>query len=146
MTRKKRKPMTAEQRAAAVERLAKARAAKKPAQYKNIDPSVLAIDADNEFSMVNVKKYIKNQTVLAAAYRKAAARKEKGAVAKLSSTLAYKRMCESYLRNGVWISDFIGMEEEKKVSWQCVAMAYDKNGVAKRTHGVYYDDIKEVYK
>ena len=36
MTRKKRKPMTAEQRAAAVERLAKARAAKKPANIKTL--------------------------------------------------------------------------------------------------------------
>ena len=40
---KKRKPMTEEQRQAAAERLAKARAAKGPIEYKNIHPEVVAL-------------------------------------------------------------------------------------------------------
>ncbi len=56
---KKRKPMTEEQRKAAAERLAYARSMKKPPQYKNIHPNVLAIPEDNEFSVQSVKMYIK---------------------------------------------------------------------------------------
>ena len=42
--KKKRKPMTPEQKVAAAERLAKARAARKPAKNESIHHSVLALD------------------------------------------------------------------------------------------------------
>ena len=40
--KRRRKPMTPEQKAAAIERLAKARESKGPAQHQNICPEVLA--------------------------------------------------------------------------------------------------------
>ena len=51
--RKRRKPMSEEQRAAAAERLAIARrkkVAKNPPKYKNVHPSVLAKPDDHTFS------------------------------------------------------------------------------------------------
>ena len=71
--RKKRKPMTPEQRAAAVERLAKARAARQaanPTQNKNVDPGVLALDESDTFSLKNVRSWIKTQTDLKSEYSK----------------------------------------------------------------------------
>ena len=57
-TRKRRKPMTPEQKKAAGERLAKARAerlAKNPPKYKSIHPDVLARGEDDHWNHNNVK-------------------------------------------------------------------------------------------
>ena len=62
--RRKRKPMSEEQRAAAAERLAIAREKrfeKNPPKYKNIHPSVLAKPDDDTFSLKNVRQWIKTQ-------------------------------------------------------------------------------------
>ena len=57
--RKKRKPMTEEQRQAATERLAKARAAKAPAKNDSISPVVLARGDDHPLSAKKVKVWRK---------------------------------------------------------------------------------------
>ena len=57
--RRKRKPMTEEQKAAAVERLAAARAAKGPAKNTNIHPSVVALPDDHPLSLEKVKEWLK---------------------------------------------------------------------------------------
>ena len=62
--RKKRKPMSEEQRKAAGERLAKARAkrqAANPPQYKYIHESVLALTEDDPFYFRKVQGWIKTQ-------------------------------------------------------------------------------------
>ena len=55
-TTMKRKKETPEQVA---ERMAKLRAKRKPAQYKNIHPSVLALPDDHNYSFKNIKEWIK---------------------------------------------------------------------------------------
>ena len=49
-------------------RLAKMRAKKKPADYKNIAKSVLAIPDDDKYSFKNVKKWIKHSKDLVLEY------------------------------------------------------------------------------
>ena len=132
---KKRKPMTEEQRKAAAERLAYARSMKKPPQYKNIHPNVLTIPEDNEFSVQNVKMYIKKYKQKITQLRKSVRLKERGAEAKLASAIAYRRHCEQYLKDGIWSLDFIGEDEERKVVWGCIAPAYDKDGLQKVPYG-----------
>ena len=69
--RKRRKPMTEEQRVAAAERLAIAREErfkKTPPKYKNIHPSVLAKPEDHTFSLKNVRQWIKTQKGLLQKY------------------------------------------------------------------------------
>jgi hypothetical protein len=34
---------------------------------------------------------------------------------------------------------------EHKIKWRCVAPAYDADGMAKRSYGVFYNDIGTVY-
>ena len=58
---KKRKPMTEEQKKAACERLAKARAAKPPAKKSSIHPTVLAKGDEHFLSAKNVQSWIKSQ-------------------------------------------------------------------------------------
>jgi hypothetical protein len=139
--RKKRKPMTEEQRAAASANLAKARAKKKPATYKTIHPKVVALPDDHLLSIINIRKYIKASNLKVAALRRAIGNNEKGAEAKLASKMAYRRACENYLKDGIWALDFLGEDEEKKVQWKCIAPAYDANGIQKRIFGAYYSDI-----
>ena len=62
--KKPRKKMSAEQRAAAAERLAKARAKKAPAKNKSVHPSVLALPDDHYLSYVKVKQWIKTLQVI----------------------------------------------------------------------------------
>ena len=58
--KRRRKPMTPEQKAAAIERLAKAREKQKgPAQHQNICPEVLTRPDDHPLCLKNVRSWIK---------------------------------------------------------------------------------------
>ena len=117
---KKRKPMTEEQKQAASERLAKAREAKGPAQYKNIHPDVVALPDEHYLSLKNVRKWIKTQKDLARSYKRDSSRKVPGAISKASSAEAYVRQMNHYIQYGDWASDFYGEYEEKRVTWMTI--------------------------
>ena len=62
----RRKPMTPEQKAAAVERLRVAREKRlkeNPPQYKNVHQTVKSLPDDDKFSLKNVRQWIKTQKV-----------------------------------------------------------------------------------
>jgi len=142
--RKRRKPMSPEQKAAAVERLRIAREkrlAENPPEYKSIHPSILDKGDDYYLSHKKVKQWIKTQKELASAERSAVRAGVKGAEAKLASHLGYIRLMESYLRNGDWCNDFYGEYEQNKIKKVCVVMAYEPDGTPKRNIGVWYPDI-----
>lgn len=146
--RKKRKPMSPEQRAAAAERLAKAREKRmkeNPPTYKNIHPSVLAIPEDQPMSLKNIRKWIKTQKDLLSAERKQVRAGVKGSETRVASHQAYIRNLERFLRDGDYIDDYYGEHQQTKIKWRCVVPAYDKEGNMKRTHGVYYSDIGTVW-
>lgn len=146
--RKKRKPMSPEQRAAAAERLAKAREKRmkeNPPTYKNIHPSVLAIPEDQPMSLKNIRRWIKTQKDLLSAERKQVRAGVKGSEARVASHQAYIRNLEKFLRDGDYIDDYYGEHQQTKIKWRCVVPAYDKEGNMKRTHGVYYSDIGTVW-
>lgn len=141
MVRKKRE-LTEEQKAAAIERLAKARAAKGPAQYKDIHPDVLALDEDDTFSMKNVRLWMKEAKARSASLNKDHRwNKVKGALSESLRLKGYVRHCEHYLKHGDWVSDYYGPNMEYKTVWKCVAMAYYPWGQPKRTKGVWYPDL-----
>ena len=122
--RRKRKPMTEEQRVAAAERLEIAREKrfeKNPPKYKNIHPSVLAKPEDSTFSLKNVRQWIKTQKGLLQKYKSDVRANVKGSIAKVASTEGYIRHCETYLSGGSWIDDFCGEHQETKVVWKVIA-------------------------
>ena len=123
--------MTEKQRKAAAVNLAKARAAKKPATYKNIAPNVLALEDDNGLSVISIKRYLKASKDKISDLRKAVGRKERGALAKLVSVQAYVRGLNQYLRDGMYPFDFYGENEEFKLYHKITANAYDENGEMK---------------
>ena len=132
-------------------RLAKMRAKKKPADYKNIAKSVLALPDDDKYSFKNVKKWIKHSKDLVLEYKKIARsrgsspqEKQKASTA-AEHKKAYVRYMELYLKSGDWVSTFSGEDENQKVIPRCVAMAYYDDGTPKRSCGVFYPDINAVW-
>ena len=157
MTRKKIKPikktrkLSEEHKEKLRTRLAEMRAKKKPAEYKNIAKSVLALPDDDTYSFKNVKGWIaENKLQVSALGQHARGRsgtpKEKQTALNLAdSKKAYIRYCENYLRSGDWIGMFSGANEEHKVVPRVIAMAYYPDGTPKRTVGIFYPDIGRVW-
>ena len=147
--RKPRKPMSDEQRAAASERLARARekrAEKNPTYGKSsIHVSLHDLPEDYYLHPDKVRKWIKTQKEIVKSERAAVRHNVKGAIAKLASAEGYVRGMERYLRTGDWTDNYWGEYEENKITWHCKAMAYDKNGDPKRTVDTYYPDLGCVY-
>ena len=141
-TRKRRKPMTKEQRAAAAERLAKARAAKGESKNLSLHKNIRNLEDDHPISPTKVKKWLKsNKEALAAA--KKDAKTDKKANARIGQLETYVTNMERYLRTGVWLNLFYGENQEHKVRRKVTTLAYDKDGNVKREIGVIYPDIGE---
>ena len=117
---KKRKPMTEEQRQAACERLAKARAAKPPAKSSSIHHSVTAKPDEDMLSVKNIQSWIKNQKEQLTEYRASVRRDIKGAAAQVSSCEGYIRNLQYYLRHGDYCDDRYGAYQEKRISWKTI--------------------------
>ena len=142
--RKRRKPMSPEQKAAAAERLAIARekrAKENPPEYKSVHPDVLAKGDEHAWSHINVKKWIKTQKELLTIARGDVRRKIKGAEARVSSISGYIRNLELYLRSGTYIDMFWGEHQQNKCKTVCLVMAYNPDGSPKRNVGTWYPDI-----
>lgn len=143
-TRKRRKPMSPEQRAAAAERLAAAREKRlkeNPPEYKSIHPSVLEKGDDHAWSHIKVKEWIKTQKGLLSAERANVRAKVKGAEAKVMMHQGYIRNLETYLRTGDYIDGYWGEYMQHKCKQVCLVMAYHPDGTPKRSVGVWYPDI-----
>ena len=143
--RKRRKPMTEEQRRAASERLEKARAARaaKNPDYgqSGIHPTLRDLQDDHPAHPKKVRQWIKTQKELAASERKSVKQGVKGAYSKQCIHEAYVRNLVKYLRDGDYVDMFYGEYMEHQVKRKCVAMAYESDGTPKRDVGVWYPDI-----
>lgn len=143
-TRKRRKPMSDEQRAAAAERLALAREKRlkeNPPEYKSIHPSVLEKGDDHAWSHKKIKQWIKTQKDLLSAEKRNARANIKGAIAKVAQIEGYIRNLETYLRTGTYLDLFWGEYQQNKVRSVCLVMAYHPDGTPKRNVGTWYPDI-----
>ena len=145
---RKKRVMTEEQKAAAVERLAKARAAKKsknPQGPKNVHPSVLERPEDDILSLKNVREWIKFNKEMLSEERRAAKLNMKGAAAKVTGIEGYIRNIEHYIRSGDWVDDRYGRDQQHRVKYRVIAMAYHHEGpykgMVKRDVGCIYPDV-----
>ena len=148
--RKKRKPMTEEQRQASAKRLEKARAvrAKKNPNYgqSGVHSSLQELADDHPIHPDKVKLWIKTQKGLASEERKAVRQKVKGSIARLANHEGYIRFMKQYLKNGDWPDMFYGEHQENIVKYRSAVLAYDdKDGMPKRNANTYYPDIGIVY-
>ena len=143
--RKRRKPMTEEQKQAAAARLEKARearAAKNPDYgQSSIHVSLRDLSDDHPAHPKKVKRWIKTQKELAASERRAVKQGVKGAYSRQCTHEAYVRNLVKYLRDGDYVDMFYGEYMEHNIKRKCVAMAYESDGTPKRDIGVWYPDI-----
>ena len=151
--RKKRKPMSDEQKQAAAERLEKAREkrAEKNPDYgmSGIHESLRNLPEDHRAHPKKVKQWIKTQKELASSERKSVKQGVKGAYARQSDHEGYVRNLVKYLRDGDYVDDFYGEYQEKKVSRRCIAQGYyfdgPKIGQPKFDVGVFYPMLGTTY-
>mgnify|MGYP006100902893 CR=1 FL=1 len=149
---KKKRKLSEEAKQKLRDRLAVMRANKKPAEYKNIAKSVLALPDDDKYSFKNVKVWIRKSKDLVAEYNKTArsirftSQEKQKASAAAEHKKAYIRYCEYYLKTGDWVAVFSGEDETNKVIPKCVAMAFYPDGTPKRSAGIFYPDINMVWK
>tara|TARA_B100001094_G_scaffold63805_1_gene59764 strand:+ start:1523 stop:2077 length:555 start_codon:yes stop_codon:yes gene_type:complete len=142
--RKKRKPMTEEQKAAASARLAKAREArakKNPPKNTGIHPDVLAKPDDDPLSLVKVREWIKSNKEKLQGAKQEERSGAKGGIAKVASLEGYIRSMEQYIRSSVWNDMFYGEHRSMRIKQSCLAMAYNPDGTPKRTKGIFYPDL-----
>jgi len=147
--RKPRKPMSKEQRAAASERLKKARAARAEKNpdfgLSSVNECLRDLPEDHWRHPKKIKDWIKTQKDLVKEARSQVRQKMKGAESRLSSHEGYIRNMQKYLRDGDWVDDFYGEYQQSKVRHHCVVIAYDDDGFPKRNIGVFYPDMGCVY-
>ena len=147
--RKKRKPMTEEQRVAAAARLEKAREKRKeqnPDYGQSSLPTELRnLPDDHALHPKKIKEWIKTQKDLASSVRGEVRQKIKGAEARLLIHEGYIKNMQRYLRDGDWIDNFYGEHQQNKIRWRCTALAYNDDGTPKRTVGFFYPDMGCVY-
>ena len=139
--KRKRKPMTAEQKAAASERLAKARAARAPAANSSIPENIRNIPDDDPLSVKKTKENLRiNQDLLKAikSLKDSKDAKERDYYNQIS---CYVDNLKKYLSTGVYVDNKFGSERTGTIKYRCVAMAYHKDGTPKRTVGVFYPDV-----
>ena len=133
------------------DQLEKARANRKPAEYKNVHSTVLALPEDHNYSFKTVKGWIKESKEQVAAFNKTARsfrstpQDKQKAANQADAKKAYIRMCEHYIKTGDWIAMFAGKHEEHKVVPRCAAMAYHSDGTPKRSVGVFYPDLLAIW-
>ena len=151
--RKKRKPMTEDQKAAAAERLEKARAvrAAKNPDYgmTGIHESLRDLPDDYPITPKKVKQWIKTQKELASMERRNEKKNVKGATTRKTSHEAYVRNLQKYLKDGDYVDTFYGEHQDKIISNRCFAQAYywegPKKGQPKFDVGTYYPLLGTVY-
>jgi hypothetical protein len=139
--RKPRKPMTEEQKAAAVERLAKARAAKGPAKNLAVHESIRGLPDDHWISPTKVKQWLKFNKTLLSSIKRQADSKDKSDRIQYQRIDTYVKNLQSYLSTGIWSDMNYGERMEFKTKWLVTALAYNEDGTIKRTLGHIYPDI-----
>ena len=115
--RKKRK-MTEEQKEAARQRLAAARANRGPSTNKLIPEDVRNLPDEHPLSLKNVRQWLKENKLLLSSisgYKNSKESKERDL---FNRTETYVANMESYLRGGVWLDLFFGPNQEKKIKYK----------------------------
>ena len=127
------------------ERMAKARAARKPPKYKNIHEDVKNLPDDNTLSVKNVKEWEKHNKERVKELKYKIRRMDKGKEKTLFEREVFNR--ETFLSNitryfdtSVWLDLFYGKDQEHKTKWRTLAYAYDEEGFIKSSQESYETD------
>ena len=118
------------------ERMAKARAAKKPAVYKNIHPDVKNLPDDNTLSLKNVKDWQKHNKERVSDLKYKIRRIDKGKDKTLlerevENRTVYLANILKYFDTSTWLDLFYGKDQEHTTRYKTLTYAYDEEGYIK---------------
>lgn len=144
---RKKRNLSPEQKAAAIERLKKAREAKGPSVNKLIAENVRNLPDEDKLSLKNVRGWIKDNkdTLRGMRWMKNSKDgKERGQYYRAETYIANM---ETYLRTGVWVDLFYGDQQQHKIKFTVAKnhMAYYPDGTPKRAVGYFYEDINATW-
>ena len=118
------------------ERMAKARAARKPPKYKNIHEDVKELSDDHILSVKNVKEWEQHNKERVKELKYKIRRMDKCKDRTLLERELQNR--ETFLKNIVryfdtstWLDLFYGKDQQHKTKWKTLAYAYDDEGYIK---------------
>ena len=118
------------------DRMAKARAAKKPAAYKNIHPDVKNLPDDNTLSLKNVKEWQKHNKERVSDLKYKIRRMDKGKdkillEREVENRTVYLANILRYFDTSTWLDLFYGKDQEHTVRYRALTYAYDEEGYIK---------------
>ena len=118
------------------DRMAKARAAKKPAAYKNIHPDVKNLPDDNTLSLKNVKEWEKHNKERVKDMKYKIRRMDKGKdrillEREVENRTVYLANISRYLDTSIWLDLFYGKYQEQTTRYKTLSYAHDKEGYIK---------------
>ena len=116
-----------------LDKMAKARAAKKPPSYKNIHEDVKALPDDNTLSVKNVKEWEKHNKDRVKECKKLMRRMTKGKEKTLlerevENRSVYLANIARYFDTSTWLDLFYGKNQEHKTRYRTLVYAYDSEG------------------
>ena len=119
-----------------LDKMAKARAAKKPPTYKNIHEDVKNLPDDNTLSVKNVKEWEQHNKDRVKELKYKIRRMDKGKEKtllerELGNRKVYLMNIARYFDTSVWLDLFYGKDQEHKTKWRTLAYAYDSEGYIK---------------
>ena len=120
-----------------LDKMSKARAAKKPPTYKNIHPDVKALPDDSTLSIKNVKVWEKHNKDRVKELKYKIRRMDKGKEKTLlerevENRKGYLVNIARYLDTSIWLDLFYGKDQEHKTRYRTRAYAYDSEGFIKQ--------------
>ena len=123
------------------DKMAKARAAKKPPQYKNIHPDIKAIPDEDAGSVKTVKEWEVHNKDRVKEIKYKLRRMDKGKEMtllerELGNREVYLANINRYWDTGEWLDLFYGKDQEHKTTYRTIAYAYDKDGYIKTTPSI----------
>ena len=124
------------------DRMAKARAAKKPPQYKNIHEDVKSLPDDSTLSVKNVKEWEKHNKDRVKECKHQIRRLPKGKEKYLlerevENRQVYLANIVKYFDTSTWTDLFYGKNQEHRTRYRTLVYAYDSEGYI-RTDNVHY--------
>ena len=118
------------------DKMAKARAARKPPKYKNIHEDVKELSDDHTLSVKNVKEWEQHNKERVKELKYKIRRMDKCKDRTLLERELQNR--ETFLKNivryfdtSIWLDLFYGKDQQHKTKWKTLAYAYDDEGYIK---------------
>lgn len=140
---RKGRTMTPEQKAAAAERLRKAREAKGVTGNSQYHPDVVALPESDPLALSKVKEWIKKAQQELEAMRGWDRSNEAVQRSAYLNAETYLYNMKQYLQYGIWLDYNFGENKEFTMVRRALkgCPAYDMDGNVKRNVGTYYDDL-----